>query len=108
MSKHPEPTVLHGPSLDRDWDSLDPISGYNIIRITEQNAAEFGYPDGDCGLKVRYLRRHLADATDLAEAAAIITAEIRRWLVLVAEPQSNAEMWEPALTEPDGESHRRG
>ncbi|HEY3504192.1 MAG TPA: hypothetical protein VGN37_15585 [Actinocatenispora sp.] len=96
----PEPTVFHGPSLDREWDSLDPIDGYNIVRVTPENAATLGYPTDDPGLKVRYFRRHLSDAADLADAAGIIADSMRRQLVLVADPQHDTDFWEPALTAP--------
>jgi|GEM_PF-3549107 len=96
-----EPTILHGPSLDLEWDSLDPINGYNIVRVTADNAEKLGYPRSTTpGLKVRYLREHLADVTTLREATEVIAERLARHLVLVEEPQPYADMWETALLEP--------
>jgi hypothetical protein len=96
-----EPTVLHGPSLGKEWDTLDPINGYNVVRVTAHNAEKLGYPRStEPGLKVRYLRQHLADVDSLRQATEVIAERLARHLVLVEEPQPYADMWETALLEP--------
>jgi hypothetical protein len=93
-------TVYHGPSLDLDWADLDTVAGYNIVRVTAENAERLGYAATDLGLKVRYFRAHLADAESMSEAAELIATQLAQHLVLVEETAFAGPMWEVALTSP--------